>query len=368
MTIQLINSSKITIGMAVITISTDNDIVSAAFSVQDHRYKAEQSPSVQEKPTEGWNEKLPAGSYGEDFEQSSELLASRPSKSDSFALKDEDFNISANVSADNSKIEPVVGDTVSQGVRNAAESDHAKLVDPNATATLNTENLVLDLASLSKDDKSRVTSPHAEEAPLTEVSAMYGADFDVSTNDISKKDGDVPVPVSVDVQKEETKKMEAETQVVDVTVAEITDARVPEVQILQEGPESEPSPDAKPALDPNSSAVSDPIPNLVSEINPSKDSILITGPDTNKPNALPSPNPKQSKVLKSLREKVSNSRKHDSDSNELAAAGRRPPIPKLSVLHVPGSNFKPAPTKEEEDAKAIELRKSRQSLKFLFSL
>ena len=335
MEIQLSDSSKTAIGAALITMSTDSDIINAAVSLQ------EPSLSVQEKSSEEWNGKVP-DTYGDDFEQSSELLASRLSKAESIAWKDEEV-----------KMEPGGDETVFD----TAETDNAQLIDSDA---VNAENLDLEVASYSKDDKSGVASPHAvEDAPLTEASAMYGADFDESTNDLSRKDG--IVSVSVDLQQEESKLTEAETQVVDAAVTELTDGRVPEDQLsiaisgshqnLQEGPESEPSPDLKPSVDPSSSVaanlVSDPIPNLASEPNPSNDSTLA-----------PNPNPKQSKVLQSLREQVSNSRKHNSD----AVGGRRPPVPKLSVLSVPGCNFTPAPTKEEVDAEAMKMRKIRQGL------
>ena len=334
MEIQLSDSSKTAIGVALITMSTDSDFINAAVSLQ------EPSLSVQEKSSEEWNGKVP-DTYGDDFEQSSELLASRLSKAESIAWKDEEV-----------KIEPGGDETVFD----TAETDNAQLIDSDA---VNAENLDLEDASYSKDDKSRVASPHAvEDAPLTEASAMYGADFDESTNDLSRKDG--IVSVSVDLQQEESKLTEA---VVDAAVTELTDGRVPEDQLsiaisgshqnLQEGPESEPSPDLKPSVDPSSGVaanlVSDPIPNLASEPNPSNDSTLA-----------PNPNPKQSKVLQSLREQVSNSRKHNSD----AVGGRRPPVPKLSVLSVPGCNFTPAPTKEEVDAEAIKMRKIRQGLHY----
>ena len=338
MEIQLSDSSKTAIGAALITMSIDSDIIiDAAVSLQ------EPSLSVQEKSSEEWNGKVP-DTYGDDFEQSSELLASRLSKAESIAWKDEEV-----------KIEPGGDETVFD----TAETDNAQLIDSDA---VNAENLDLEVASYSKDDKSRVASPNAvEDAPLTEASAMYGADFDESTNDLSRKDG--IVSVSVDLQQEESKLTEAETQVVDAAVTELTDGRVPEDQLsiaisgshqnLQEGPESEPSPDLKPSVDPSSSVAanldSDPIPNLASEPNPSNDSNLAPNPN---------PNPKQSKVLQSLREQVSNSRKHNSD----AVGGRRPPVPKLSVLNVPGCNFTPAPTKEEVDAEAMKMRKIRQCL------
>ena len=363
MTVELFNSNQSPIGAALVTASVDDATLDALVAAQaNHNRNQEDLPlglglgSDAENPSVTWNEKL-RGSYGEDFEQSSELLVSGISTAENGALIGDEPNSSANLNVQddgNIESEEVVASTA--------------FID-------GTENRGLEVAPI-------IVSPRAEEeAALTEPSAIYGADFDESTADLSKRDGSIIVPVPPPAhedhpeasQQSEADIPAAEARIADEHLVTAADDRVLEEQLslaislshqnLQEGPESEPSPTLKPTADSSSSIVipiSDPSPN----INPSYDnSNLIAGPEPTKPNPVSdlNPNPKQSKVLQSLREQVSNSRKNNSDiNNGLGSGGRRPPVPKLSVLNVPGCNYTPAPTREEEDAEAIKLRKSRQ--------